>query len=171
MRPRTDEILRSVLWTFDEWIVPEATTPFAKSLTLTMGNLLRHVTLRVELEGDLLFEDNRELRAVLGRVADYAERATVEQLALGDLCMHLNVVLGRTFWGGDVYPSVARLVEEAMALRGALSDALRVFLARRDVLRDDAGYQVLRREIRDYLGRQLQREGQMIEPAFTADRR
>ncbi len=168
MRPRTDEILRSLLWTFDEWIEPETTTPFARSLALTMGNLMRHVILRVELEGDLLFEDNRELRQLLARIAGYAQGEDRGLAALGD---RISGALAARYWGGDVYPSVARLVEEATALRWALTDAIRELQARRARLGESQDYRDVRRDIRDYLGRQLDREGKMIEPAFVGERR
>lgn len=171
MRPRTDEILKSLLWTFDEWIVPDVTTPYAKSLTLTMGNLLRHVILRVELEGDLLFEDNRDLRAVLGEVGGFIEGLKPVPDGLSGTGAEIAAALGQEYHGGDVYPSVARLVEEATALRWVLVHAIDALQGARDALSDDSAYLAARQAIRDYLGRQLDREGTMIEPAFTADRR
>lgn len=171
MRPRTDEILKSVLWTFDEWIVPDVTTPYAKSQTLTMGNLMRHVILRVELEGDLLFEDNRDLRDVLARSGEYIDGLEPGSDALRKAGSEITEALAKSFHGGDVYPSVARLIEEATALRWALSHAIETLQGVRDTLAGDAAYTQARQSIRDYLGRQLDREGQMIEPAFTADRR
>ena len=68
MRPRADEVLTSVIATIDEYIAPDLTSPFAKSLVLTVKNLLNHVKLRVEREGPALFEDNRELSMPLTQI-------------------------------------------------------------------------------------------------------
>jgi len=170
MRPRTDEILKSLLWTFEEYIAPETTSPYAQSLALTMKNLLRHVLLRVQLEGDLLFADNRELRALLERIVRFiANRQQPDKFA--DVRAEIQVVLGKTYYGADVYPSVARLVDEATDLRWALTHAITALQAARSVLGDEPEYQALRQAIRDYLGHQLEREGRMIEPAFIDQRR
>ena len=167
MYPRTDHVLKSLFWTFEEYIAPEVTSDYARSLVLTMNNLFRHVLLRVDLEGDLLFADNRELRALLAEVATFM----AEHDAAGDVHAGILESLQHNYYGDDVYPSVARLVEEANSLRFQLSEAISTLQALRSTLGDRKDYQATRKVIRAYLGRQLDREGQMIEPAFTGQRR
>ena len=93
MRPRTDEILKSLFWTFEEYIAPEVTSAYAKSLVLTMNNLFRHVLLRVELEGDLLFEDNRDLRGVLAQIPEFIDQQGDVGGALQDVQIEINALL------------------------------------------------------------------------------
>jgi hypothetical protein len=162
LRPRSDEILRSVLWSFEEFIVPELSDPYAISVGHTITNLLRHLALRVELEPPALFAGNAELREVLAAIAAYARAA-----GLAGLADDLERTLEATTSASD-YPSISRLTDDALALRGALDGAI---LALQAAPSESAEYVELRRRIREWIGRALDREAEWIVPAFSGVRR
>jgi hypothetical protein len=161
LRPRSDEILRSVLWSFEEFIAPELSDPYAVSVGHTITNLLRHLALRVELEPPALFAGNSELRALLADIAGYARAAGPEELA-----DDLERTLGAT--PASEYPSASRLVDDALALRAALDRAIRSLQAAPS---ESEEYQALRARVRDWIGRALAREAEWIVPAFSGIRR
>ncbi len=173
MRPRADEVLTSVIATFDEYLKPELTSPFAKSLALTVKNLLNHVKLRIEREGPALFEDNRDLRALLSRIYDHLLiwEQTGESKGFKEIEVEIKGVLKQTFYGPLDYPTLVALTEEATALRWALTHAIQALQENRETLKEDATYRELRQRIRDYLSLQLKRESMWIDDAFQGDRR
>lgn len=168
MRPRTDEILLSLLWTFEHHIAPEVQSDFAKSLTLTMSNLLQHVHLRVQFAGEYLHAERSELRELLTDVATYLREGGEPDFP--DLAEEITQALAATEDDG-CYPSEQRLVAALTTLRGALSRALIGLQQARSELGSSAAYQRIRSDIRQHLARTLEREGRLIEPAFTRDRR
>ena len=162
LRPRSDEILASVLWSFEEFIVPELSDPYAVSVGHTITNLLRHLALRVELEPPALFACNAELRELLVDVAGYARAAGLTELA-EDLETTLAAATPPS-----VYPSISRLTDDALALRAALDRAIRALQAAPS---ESEEYLELRARIRDWIGRALAREAEWIVPAFSGIRR
>jgi hypothetical protein len=161
LRPRSDEILRSVLWSFEEFIVPELSDPYAVSVGHTITNLLRHLALRVELEPPALFVGNAELRELLADIAGYARAAGPAELA-----DDLDRTLAAT--PPSEYPSASRLADDALALRGALDRAIRALQAAPS---ESAQYLALRASVREWIGRALAREAEWIVPAFSGIRR
>lgn len=162
LRPRSDEILRSVLWSFEEFIVPELSDPYAISVGHTITNLLRHLALRVELEPPALFAGNAELRELLADIAAYASAAGVVGLA-----EDLERTLEATTPASD-YPSISRLCDDALALRAALDRSIRALQAAPS---ESEEYLALRARIRDWIGRALASEAEWIVPAFSGIRR
>ncbi len=161
LRPRSDEILASVLWSFEEFIVPELGDPYAISVGHTITNLLRHLALRVELEPPALFAGNAELRELLADIAGYARAAGPAELA-----DDLERTLAAT--PASDYPSASRLADDALALRGALDRAIRALQAAPS---DSEDYLDLRARVREWIGRALAREAEWIVPAFSGIRR
>jgi hypothetical protein len=161
LRPRSDEILRSVLWSFEEFIAPELSDPYAISVGHTITNLLRHLALRVELEPPALFAGNAELRELLADIAGYARAAGQAELA-----DDLERTLAQQ--PASDYPSVSRLTDDALALRGALDRAIRALQAAPS---ESEAYLDVRARIREWIGRALAREAEWIVPAFSGVRR
>ena len=103
LRPTMDEVLANVIASFDDIIKPGVDDPYASSIALTIGNLLRHVRARAEHEPGALWDDNCDLRELLGELG---VDAPPERPA-------------------DQYPGLGVLVEEAIALRTALDAHVR----------------------------------------------
>lgn len=168
MRPRTDEILLSLLWTFEKHIAPEVQSDYAKSLTLTMGNLIDHVRLRVRHEGELMYEERAEIRRLLSVIAAFARSISGPEWAT--LVQAIEDALQGTA-SGAAYLSTIRLTEQLTVLRAALSRALVQLQDGRPNLESLPDYRRIRADIRQHLARTLDREGSLIEPAFVRDRR
>ena len=98
LRPTLDEVFTNVIASVDDIIKPDVHDPYASSIVLTVSNLLRHLRARAAHEPAALWDDNRDLRSLLGELGVDAPE------------------------GPDPsrYPSLDLLIGEAMALRGAL---------------------------------------------------
>lgn len=168
LHPRSDQILLSILASFEEFVVPELEDPFAVSVGHTIRNLLRHLALRIELEPPALYELNEELREVLADVAAYARGSSAAALAglAGELDEALAAVRPAT-----AYPSPSTLTAHAVVLREALDRALKALQAARPEAGDDPAYRGLRERIRAWIAHALEREAAWITPAFEGIRR
>jgi hypothetical protein len=165
MRPTADEVMETVLATFDEHILPNVAEGLPSSLAITTRNLLRHVQLRMKLEAKALWRDNGELGALLAAVADYAA-ATAD---LTDLAAEIGRDVAAARPTG--FQDLADLASEAEQLRWTLTRAIERLQQARPAHRDEAAYTNLREQIRTYLRHQLEREAAWIEPAFVGPRR
>jgi hypothetical protein len=159
IHPTCGEVLATIQTGFEEQIVPHLGPAEARSAAATIGHLLRHVALRIENEGQILFDDLRRLEAVLERIAAWFETS-----GLGDAAA-IRTVLDQTL-PQDTYPGLTLFGERALALRGAL-------VAAQDVLHQlaashgsDPDYAALREAIRGYIAAQLEDEAKLITPAF-----
>lgn len=168
MRPRADEVMQAIIATYDEHILPNVQGALPKSLALTVSNLLRHVSLRMEREAPALIEDNAELREVLGEISRYVSilETAPESLA------KLQIALAESAKAAPVngYVSLIALTEEAEKLRTLLDEALKALQQHRKTL-NSSEYNAVRNRIRDYLNNQIQRQSQWIREAFTIERR
>ena len=173
MRPRADEVLQSAIWSYDTYVLPEVQEPFAKSIALTVGNLLRHVSARIEDEGQAIFDDIVELRECLE-----ATRLFVQQLPpgsdageLSDLPSLIEGALGTTYVASGQYPSLRLVTEEALALRATLDACIRSLQRSRPSLGDMPAYRDLRRRIRLCVRHELERQRTWDTDALIGERR
>ena len=165
MRPNAVEILRSIGATFDEYLLPEISEPFAHSLALTVSNLLRHVTLRLEQEGRVLVAEIEDLRAVLSQARAFAASAGMPEVASEIEAVCAEEPASRC------YVEIQDLEREVTGLRWALQHAIRALEQGRTGFEAREGYGELRIAIRQHLRRSLEREGGLVVPAFTGERR
>lgn len=135
LRPTADEVFANVIASLDDIIKPEVTDPYASSIVLTVSNLMRHLRVRAAQEPEALWYDNRDLRGLLAELG-------VEAPPDPDAAQ---------------YPSLARLVDEALALRAALDPYVAAHPG-------DA-------RVRAYLGRQLERQRPWMVEAWEGARR
>lgn len=166
MRPRADEIVHSIAWTFDKYIAPDLSAPFSKSLALSIGYLLRNVAQRIRQEGPALWADNREIRDPLRSVQALVQNtpAARTQPALALLVQEIQSALSKEYRGPDDYPTLESLADEATALRWPLAHAIGA-LQKHPALFKPAEYQRVRDEIRTYLKHQLEREAAHVQVA------
>ena len=169
MRPRADEVMQSIIATYDEHILPNVQGELPKSLALTVSNLLRHVALRMEREAPALVEDNAELREVLLAISAYVSSLSAAPEALKGLPSAIKGAANVAPVAG--YVSLNALVEEADKLRTLLDTALKALQVNRDAVGATAEYQAVRNRIRDYLNSQIKRQSLWIREAFTIERR
>jgi|TARA_B100000315_G_C14566127_1_gene583053 hypothetical protein len=164
MRPRADEILRSIAWTFDRYISPDLHDPFAQSLGLSIGYLLRSVEQRIQHEGPALWECNRAIRMPLELVRELiagSARARAESV-FTDLLGEIDAALGKEYRDPDDYPTLESLTDEAVGLRWPLTHAIEALQQHPEAF-DEIQYTRTRAEIRDYLKLQLEREAAYVQ--------
>lgn len=157
--PTAREILATIEHTLATVVVPDAVSIEARSALATTGHLLRHVQLRLELEGQLLLDDIAALRPLLADLLAWIEEH-------GETVPGISGALGKTWRPSGAYPTLASLAGEAGALRHALTNALERLIAMRDANRDEPAYLALRERVRAYLSNQIQSEAAVIDPAF-----
>jgi hypothetical protein len=151
MYPDTDDVIASIIDTFDRYIAPQVDDEYAASLCLTVSQLLRSVRVRVQQEGQALYADNAELRLLLGTLRTEVPAPEVE--VIDAACRPAE---------GAGYLSVRRLREDAIRLREALVACIEAIPDR-----DHPG----RVAVRGYLQEQLQRQQPWLVDAFTGPRR
>jgi hypothetical protein len=166
MRPSAEEIVRSVAATFDEYLLPEIEEPFARSLALTVSNLLRHVAVRIEHEGPMLVAEIADLRTVLGEIRAFA----AANQGCDTVLAQVDAVCDKSPPDGS-YVGIRRLHDEAGELGWALQGAIRALDETAPTIATIDSYADLRLSIRRHLRRSLEREGSLIVPAFTGERR
>ena len=166
MRPSAEEIVRSIAATFDEYLLPEIDEPFAHSLALTVSNLLRHVALRLEQEGPMLVAEIADLRAVLAEIQAFAGASPGCDAVLA----RVAPACGARPRDGS-YVGISDLHDEATELGWALQHAIHALDGAAPTVATLDGYAEVRQSIRRHLRRSLEREGALIVPAFTGERR
>ena len=173
MRPRADEVLNSVIWSFDTYITPELEEPFNHSLALTIGNMLRNVLERIESEGQSLFDSNRELESVLLTAKNYINKNTdtSKNNELKILPARIEEAIEKQFWTEEEYPSLERVTEKATLLRASLVEVIEGLQNAKNDLGEDEEYKELRVQIRHYLKNQLAREAKWSTEALQGLRR
>ncbi|MCZ7526581.1 MAG: hypothetical protein M5U14_09525 [Acidimicrobiia bacterium] len=166
MRPRADEVLRSAIQTLDEEVLPAVAEPYARSLALTVSNLLRHVLVRLEREGPVLAEELHDLRGSLAEVADLLREAEGAEI-VGEI----DTVLTRTWREPGEHPTLAGLDGEASALRAVVDRTLRALHTGGARPGGDDPRGLALGVLRAYLARHLDREMPFVVEAFTGERR
>jgi hypothetical protein len=168
MRPSAAEVMKTIIWTFDEIIMPNPTSAKAQSEMLTVSNLLRHVLLRMEQEGPALVEESIQLRRLLADIVSFTEDKS-ELGAIGESITRDLAQLAPIDSGP--LRTVLVLSEENDLLGWTLTAAIEAMHAIRDRYRNDRRYAKLREAIMSYLDNQLAREAAWIDPAFIRGRR
>lgn len=166
MRPNAVEVMESIVWTFDDQIAPNVAEDLPRSLAHTVNYLLRHVRLRIEFEAPGLIEDNADLGGLLGEIAAYV-RANPELAGLATDERFAAALSLQPSPKGDL----ANVSAESDILRWGLSDAIEALQAIRDKHRDDPAYMCIRKAIRDYLDRSLEREARWVDTGYAGPRR
>jgi hypothetical protein len=168
MRPSAVEVMKTIIWTFDEIIMPNPTSAKAQSEMLTVSNLLRHVLLRMEQEGPALLEESMQLRGLLADIVSFAE----DKPELGAIAERITRDLARLPpIDGEPLRTVLVLSEENDLLGWTLTAAIEAMHTVRDQYYNDLRYAKLREAIMSYLDNQLAREAAWIDPAFIRGRR
>ena len=163
MRPTADEVLDTVLWTFEQQILPNVAPGLPNSLALTTLSLLRQVQLRLRLEAKALWEDNQDLRVLLAAIAGYGDSAP----GLDDLAQAIRGESAQAARTG--FCGLAEMSQEAEQLRWILSRAMERLHEARSAHRREPAYVALCGRMVEYLHRQIAREAAWIEPAFVGE--
>lgn len=81
MRPTTDQIITSMIYSLDEYVIPHITDDWGVYSAKVMKHMLQHLRRRFELEGSHLAEEYDDLAGLLPRVQDPVGEAAPELAA------------------------------------------------------------------------------------------
>jgi hypothetical protein len=158
MRPSQTEIIRSIEYTLSEYVAPEVTSRLGQSGLASAQWLLRNLAVRLERETSLLHEDNADKRTVLTEFVALLGSSTSPELV--ELASDLSATLVDSVLDPSKLPTLERITDESVALRGAVDHALQV------LGRSDADGRIAAREL---LVAQLQRQASRDEQCFDAE--
>jgi hypothetical protein len=162
LNPTPTQILRNIEMTLVDVVEPAVTTTTARSALATIGHLLRHVILYVEQGGGVLAEDVADSYTLLDRLVTYY------RLDGSDAQLRLIVdAVTQADQMADDRTSLNATARRAAILRQAVQDALIDLQEQRAEKAGNPAYNAIRKDIRDYLARQLSAEAALIHPAFA----
>lgn len=156
------DLLRVIDATLVDKVAPSLGDVNGRSALATVRHLLHFVRVRIEQEGQMLADDGAALRTLLAEIADYhsaagdAAEAAAVQTALAATPERRP----------DRYATLDDVSDEARGLREALHQALAQLQAFRAARRDDPAYRAIRAAIRSVIVREIEREGEIVAPAF-----
>jgi hypothetical protein len=168
MRPFPDEILRSMQFSLQTYVIPNVNDKWGSYVAKVMKKMLLHLELRWKLEGPLLLEDIMDLRAVLAslRAALSADAFDKDDDAR-TLVERIDTTLVETRELPAGYVSVEALTQTSEALRETLVTVIETC----DLLAERGFGSTLapaRDDIRAYLRREVDRDNQLVEPTFMS---
>lgn len=156
------DLLRVVDATLLQKVEPSLGSVGGRSALATARHLLNFVRMRIEREGQMLLDDIFELKPLLARTAAFLR--TTGAVAQADA---IETELSRVpVPDPRRYRSLDDLGKDAGVLREALHNALATLQKMRTDHGQRADYAGLRRDIRHYLVRQIELEGEIVGPAF-----
>jgi len=161
--PTSVDVLRCIERTLDTTIAPTLTGGGERSALATIGHLLRHVALRIELEGQMLVDDIAAVRPLLAQVDAYLGSIVPDNVEGAALRSRLAAILSRPQQTNG-YRSVANLTEEVTELRQGICDALSFVQTRASDQNPQA--KTVHDALLSYLAWEAEQESKIIDPAF-----
>jgi hypothetical protein len=170
MRPYPDELLRSMQFSLDTYVIPNVDDKWGRYVAKVMRRMLVHLERRWQLEGPLLLEDIADLRDVLARVgADLREAELSDTGRVTELTASIDAALTATDGQPSGYVSVEQLTDLDEVLREALVEVIETcHLLAADAEAEADRLEPLRDRVREYLRRQVDRDNQLVEPTFMS---
>lgn len=169
MRPYPGEILRSMQFSLDTYVIPNVEDKWGSYVAKVMRRMLIHLERRWQLEGPLLIEDTHDLRDVLAQMGD--RLTNLEGDAAGDTAAHLIDLVGTALDETAEEPSGYVSIEQLTGRNERLREALVGLIEGLDRLAGEVGHEQLdplRHDLRLYLRRQTDRDKQLAEPTFMS---
>lgn len=158
--PTLADVVHSISAAIDEVIAPRLEGLRERSTITTIRHLLRLVENGIEGEGQVLYDELNQLKALLSEVATvFTGRPGLDCLAA---TIRESLALERD---PSIYPSIRILAQEVGRLRGHVCDAL-VALRALPPSATSAATQMAHQRLREYIAWQLKHEARIIEPAF-----
>jgi len=161
--PTSVDLLRCIERTLDTVVAPVLTGTGERSALATVGHLLRHVALRIELEGPMLVDDIARVRPLLAQVRAFANSTPVKDAEAAALTARLTQLLAPSAQRSG-YRSVASLAEEVTALRQGVCDSLAFVQTRLSEAAPAA--KALHDDLLRYVAWEADQEAKIIDPAF-----
>lgn len=163
MKPTAKQLIECVTWSLDERVAPLIEDKWGNSTLRSVRCLLEHLSIRVEIEGQVLFDDNADLAAASEEVVTALAGASGVLKERRDALMEVGAIVWRE---PAAYPTVASMTVENDARREALDGVIRSL---NNSAALDRGVRTRVLDIADaYLRRRLDRDQPMFAPAFMS---
>ncbi|MEJ7935046.1 hypothetical protein WG907_12340 [Sphingobium sp. AN558] len=164
LTPTATETVRNVRQALEDWIRPATEGSSASSYATTAIVLCRHVEIRLEQEGQQLFDEIARLHVLLARAADVmASHPHGARLVPG-----LRRVLSEKR-DPSIYPSLSLTSEDVARLRQHVCDIQEIIIPEDEAGKALPEVKALRAEIRHYIGWQLEQQQKIVESAFRGN--
>ena len=157
--PTVGDVIRRCGEAMDSVVIPGLPQLKDKSSATTIRHLLNFAADRIDIEGQLLFDEIALVRDLLGQTAEHFGAQPAPASDVASWIAETRSTLGRQR-DPNVYPSLPILAEEVNHLRDLVSQALVILKRQQD------GGMTIRQKIRDYIAWQIRQEARLIEPAF-----
>jgi hypothetical protein len=154
MRPTTSELLAAIVVSLESQVAPKVQDKWAASALRSATQLLNHLAVRADRQGEVLTEDNEDVRQVL--------EAILSRLTAQPELAALRATVEKTLSGAAPAPHDHAGLDE----RNEIYQAAVEQLLRRLPVGSIAGSSV-HDELRSYLRRRLRREHSLYFPVFT----
>ena len=167
MRPSVKQLIAGIRWSFKTYAVPDLSSRLGQSTGRSIMVLLDHLHERVEVEGQLLMDDNEDMRSLFETLSNFLSplfeqgAGTEIQAALG----RMREKAEKQFRAVGSSPGVDSLTEENEELKRTVVDVFRVLQQHKGSVPEEM-YLKAERAMRDQMRRQLDREHQWIEPVM-----
>ena len=163
MRPSARQLIEGIDWSIQQRVVTATEDKWAASTLRSVHCLLQHLAVRVEQEGELLHNDNSDLRDALSQT----QTLLGTSVQWGEVCAVVSAELKLSWRSPSDYPSVKSLTAENEALRAAVDQLVRdLHPASREA---PDGVEARALAVLDgYLERRLLREQPLFVPAFLS---
>lgn len=168
MRPSSREMLQSIEYSFETYVEPELEHPLATSAAAGIKNLLRHLSVRIEAEPELLYRDNHEKKSLCVELAAVLEAAqgTITNSTIVSLIKALNAASEKQYRKAEQFPTLALLADENVSLKAVVDEVIKVLHANRAAIPTTV-YEQTSRLVHDQLSRQMERETACFDNTYT----
>ena len=157
--PTVGDVIRRCGEAMDNVVIPGLTALKDRSSATTIRHLLNLAADRIDVEGQLFFDEITRLRGLLVETAAHFDARPERNSEIEAWLNETEATLGRQR-DPNIYPSLTMLAEEVNHLRGFVSQALAI------VKREPDNGDAIRQKIREYISWQIGQEAKLIEPAF-----
>lgn len=161
IHPTCQEVLSTVQAALRDEIAPKINDPDARSSMATIEHLLRHVALRIDEEPGILSRDVSRLKILLRELAAWFDQVGIAH------AFALRRGLREEAEEGGASLNLSELGEQALRLRGLLTQAQGIMREARTKHGHEPRYVDLHAKVLAYIAAQIEDEARLIAPAFS----
>ena len=168
MIPTSSEIFTGMKWSLENEIAPLLKDPRAQSSVRCMLMLLDHLILRVDIEGPVLDQDNRDMLQTLEQITEWLKQTRLSDThpEIKNLITEIETTLSEQKSPMGYVPAISILQEVNTSLKGLFLRMIKAVETCSDNIPLEMSNQC-KQEIDKLLRQQLDRYFQWIERAFV----
>jgi hypothetical protein len=163
LRPSVEEIIAGMEHTFNEFIVPELSSAWAKRMAATMNAFFQHLIVRWQKEDEFLLQENKDLVETLGLVQKDLKLPLKKgrQEELSDLYAGIQGALEKLKESNESSGRLA-LSEQNRHLKELIVRIIETLEKDQNSLEKET-VNAVKKTVDDFLKRRLKREREMVQ--------